>query len=191
MKNTAPLLLLLAAAGCNSPSAPTTAAPTTAATPAAAPGAAPTPASAADSLHQAVAAYIKANSGTFPGYEPVRWGAPTVYTKVSEAAIKGVVAMQAFDDALTPRNRALADYKASLARHDKPAQTAAIMARYGKANKYNDSLLAIANSFIGVKDTTRLGTQIGHAYRAKNAAGAAVLDSATFVVYRDGKVEQL
>lgn len=187
MKNAFPLLLLLAAAGCNSPSAPTTAASAAAA----APGAAPTPPSAADSLHQVVAAYIKANGGAFPGYEPVRWGAPTAYTKMSEAAIKGVVAMRAFDDALTPRNQALADYKASVARHDKPAQVEVIKARYGKANKYNDSLLAIANTFIGVKDTTRLGTQIGHAYRAKNAAGAVVLDSATFVVYRTGKVEQL
>ncbi|RZK23976.1 MAG: hypothetical protein EOO56_03170 [Hymenobacter sp.] len=181
MKKILPLLALLAATGCTAPSSPQVTA-----------GPAPAPAAQpADSLQQAVAAYIKANASAFAGYEPVRWGAPATYTKLSEAAIKGVVAMKNFDDALVPRNQALANYKASLARHDAPAKTAAIMAKYGKANKYNDSLLLIANSFIGVKDTTRLGTQLTHTYRTKNPAGTLVLDSATFVVYPTGKVEQL
>ncbi len=175
MKKALPLLILLAAAaGCNSSSAPDAAArPAT------------TP------LQQAVSAYVKANAAAFPSYEPVRWGRPAAYTKMSEAAIKGVVAMQAFDDALTPRNQALANYKAAVARHEAPAQVEAIKARYGKANKHNDSLLVIANSFIGVKDSTRLGTQIVHTYRAKNKEGGLALDSATFVVYPNGKVEQL
>ncbi|TVT37836.1 hypothetical protein FNT36_21990 [Hymenobacter setariae] len=138
-----------------------------------------------------MASYIKANRAAFVGYEPVRWGQPVTYTKANEAAIKGVLAMQLFDDALVPRNKALAEYKASLARHDAPAKTEAIKARYGKANKYNDSLLAIANSFIGSKDTTRLGTQIAHIYRTKAKSGVMVLDSATFLVYRTGKVEQM
>ncbi|MEJ7665189.1 MAG: hypothetical protein WKG07_39535 [Hymenobacter sp.] len=145
---------MAAAAGCNSPST------TQAAGPAGTAVAAP-----ADSLQQAVATYIKANGAEFTNYEPVRWGPPTSYTRQSEAAIKGFVAMKAFDDALVPRNQALANYKASLARHDPAARTTAIMALYGKANKYNDSLLVIANSFIGVKDTTRLGTQLAHTYR--------------------------
>jgi hypothetical protein len=110
---------------------------------------------------------------------------------MNEAAIKGVVAMNVFDAALIPRNKALAAYKASLARHDNHAKNEAIKAVYGRANKYNDSLLVIANSFIGVKDTTRLGTAIVHTYRAKDKAGKAVLDSASFVVYTSGKVEQL
>ena len=177
MKNTALLFALLATAACNSADS----------TKQVASAAAPAP---ADSLQQAVAAFIKANAATFPGYEAVRWGKPAKYTRMSEAAIKGVVAMKNFDDALVPRNQALADYKASLARHDTPAQTEVIKARYGKANKYNDSLLVIANSFIGVKDTTRLGTEIVHTYRTTGKRGA-VLDSATFVVYPNGRVEQL
>ncbi|AMJ67883.1 hypothetical protein [Hymenobacter sp. PAMC 26628] len=183
MKNLFPaLVFLLVATGCNS-SAPSD---KTAAGSPAAKAAAPN-----DTLQQAVAKYVAAHAAAFPGYEPVRWGAPAAYTKINEAAVKGVVAMQAFDDALTPRNQALANYKASLARHDAPAKTAAIMALYGKANKHNDSLLVIANSFIGVKDSARLGTQLVHAYRAQNKAGALVLDSATFVVYPGGRVEQL
>jgi uncharacterized lipoprotein NlpE involved in copper resistance len=186
MKQALTLVGLLAAVGCNSPSAPTTA--TTPTAPASAPA---RPAPAAQAVQQAVIAYIQANTAHFAGYEPVRWGRPAAYSKVNEAAIKGVVAMQLFDNALVPRNKALADYKASLARHDAPAKTEAIKARYGKANKYNDSLLAIANGFIGVKDTARLGTQIGHTYRTKSKSGVMVLDSATFVVYATGKVEQL
>ena len=183
MKNLFPaLVFLLAAAGCNS---------STPADKAAAGAPAATAAAPADTLQQAVATYVAAHAAAFPGYESVHWGAPAAYTKMNEAAIKGVVAMQAFDDALTPRNQALANYKASLARHDAPAKTAAIMALYGKANKHNDSLLVIANSFIGVKDSVRLGTQLVHAYRAKNKAGALALDSATFVVYPGGRVEQL
>ena len=185
MKQAFALAGLLAAASCSSPSAPVTNTPATS-TQAAAPGQ-----PAADSLQQAVTTYIKANATDFADYEPVRWGRPMAYTKLSEAAIKGVVAMQRFDDALVPRNKALADYKASLARHDAPAKTEAIKARYGKANKYNDSLLVIANSFIGVKDTTHLGTEIVHTYRAKAKSGVMMLDSATFVVYTTGKVEQL
>lgn len=177
MKKVVLLLCALAIAGCNSTSSPKKVA-ADASTP-------------SDSLQQAVSAYIRANAGTFPEYEAVRWSQPTPYTKMSEAAIKGVVAMQDFDDALVPRNQALADYKASLARHDAPARTEAIKARYGKANKYNDSLLVIANSFIGNKDSTRLGTEIVHTYRAKDKKGAVILDSATFVVYPSGKVEQL
>ncbi|TPG65578.1 hypothetical protein [Hymenobacter nivis] len=183
MKNLLPaLVFLLAAASCNSPAPADKAAAGAPAARAAAP---------TDTVQQAVAKYVAAHAAAFPGYEPVRWGPPAAYTKMNEAAIKGVVAMRAFDDALTPRNQALANYKASLARHDAPAKTAAIMAIYGKANKHNDSLLAIANSFIGVKDSARLGTQLVHAYRATNAAGALALDSATFVVYPGGRVEQL
>ncbi|RZK30974.1 MAG: hypothetical protein EOO63_05330 [Hymenobacter sp.] len=185
MKQAFALLGLLAAASCSSPSAPVATSPT--ATTQAAASALP----AADSVQQAVTTYIKANATNFTGYEPVRWSRPTPYTKMSEAAIKGVVAMQLFDEALVPRNKALDAYKASLARHDSPAKTEAIKGRYGKANKYNDSLLAIANTFIGVKDTTRLGTEIMHTYRTKAKSGVMVLDSATFVVYTTGKVEQL
>jgi hypothetical protein len=184
MKQAFALVGLLAAASCSSPSAPATVAPSAATQTAA-------PAQATDSVQQAVAAYINKNAADFAGYEPVRWSRPMAYTKLNEAAIKGVVAMQLFDNALVPRNKALADYKASLARHDAPAKTEAIKARYGKANKYNDSLLAIANSFIGVKDTTHLGTEIVHIYRTKAKSGVMVLDSATFVVYATGKVEQL
>jgi hypothetical protein len=175
MKKTA-FLLFLAATACNTASDTKSGAASTAAT---------------NPLQQAVSAYIQANASSFPAYEAVRWGSPLAYTKASEAAIKGVVAMKNFDDALIPRNQALADYKASLAQHDAPAKTEAIKARYGKANKYNDSLLAIANGFIGVRDTVRLGTEIVHTYRTKNKAGAVVLDSATFVVYPKGRVEQL
>jgi hypothetical protein len=184
MKQAFALAGLFAAASCSSPSAPAT-------TPKATIQAAASTQPAADSIQQAVVTYIKANATDFVGYEPVRWSSPMVYTKLNEAAIKGVVAMQLFDNALVPRNKALADYNASLARHDAPAKTEAIKARYGKANKYNDSLLAIANSFIGVKDTTRLGTEIVHIYRKKVKSGVMVLDSATFVVYTTGKVEQL
>jgi hypothetical protein len=184
MKQAFALAWLLAAASCSSPTTSTTLAPTaTSATGPVEP--------AAGAVQQAVATYIKAHATDFAGYEPVRWGSPAAYTKLTEAAIKGIVAMQTFDNALVPRNKALADYKASVARHDAPAKTEAIKARYGKANKYNDSLLVIANSFIGVKDTTRLGTEIAHTYRVRAKNGVMLIDSATFVVYTTGKVEQL
>jgi len=179
MKKNLPLGLLLLAAGCNSP-APTTSTP--AATPVAAP---------ASPEQRAVVSYVKTHATAFPDYQPLGWGRPVAYTKAREAAIKGVLAMKVFDDALVPRNQALANYKAALARHAPAAEVEAAKARYGKANKYNDSLLVIANHFLGVKDTARLGTELAHVYRAKNQAGALVTDSATFVVYRGGRVEQL
>jgi len=188
MKQAFALVGLLAAVSCSSPSAPSATAPV------AAPAATPSAAAASpaeDSVRQAIVTYIRAHATDFAGYEPVRWSPQMAYTKRDEAAIKGVIAMQRFDEALVPRNKALADYKASLTRHDAPAKTEAIKARYGKANKYNDSLLVIANSFIGVKDTTFLGTEMVHHYRTKASNGVMVLDSATFVVYPGGRVERL
>lgn len=180
MKKILPLGLLLLAAGCNSP-APTTSAP----------AAAPAAVAPASPEQQAVARYVQAHATAFPAYQPLGWGRPVAYTKAREAAIKGVLAMKVFDDALVPRNKALDAYKAALARHAPAAEVEAAKARYGKANKYNDSLLVIANRFLGVKDTARLGTELAHVYRAKNQAGALITDSATFVVYRGGRVEQL
>jgi hypothetical protein len=176
MKVVMPCGLLLLLAACNSP-APTTSAPI--APPLASPE------------QQAVASYVKAHATAFPSYQPLGWGQPLAYTKAREAAIKGVLAMKAFDDALVPRNKALADYQGVQARHAPAAEVAAALARYGKANKYNDSLLLIANRFLGVKDTFRLGTEITHTYRTKNQSGTLTTDSATFVVYRGGHVEQL
>jgi hypothetical protein len=142
-------------------------------------------------VQQAVATYIKAEATAFIDYEPVRWGRPVAYTKMSEATIKGVVAMQLFDNALAARNRALTAYKAALARHDTPAKVAALKARYDQAHKHNNSLLALATSLSGVQDSTRLGTAIGHTYRTRAKSGVMRLDSATFVVYTTGRVEQL
>lgn len=145
----------------------------------------------ATATQQAVAKYVQTHAAVFPGYEPVSWGRPVAYTTSRKAAIEGVVAMKAFDDALVPRNKALQAYKDAVARHEPAAVVEAAKARYGKANKYNDSLLVIANSFIGVNDSTRLGIEIAHTYRVKNKTGSVLLDSATFVVYPNGKVEQL
>lgn len=183
MKN-ACLLGLLAVAGCGTSTTPTT-------TPGAASAAVPASAAPATAVQKAVTEYVQAHAAAFPAYQAVGWGRPVAYTKGREAAIKGVVAMKAFDDALVPRNKALQDYKDAVAKHAPAAAIEAAKARYGKRNKYNDSLLVIANSFTGVKDTTRLGTEIAHTYHTKNKAGAVVLDSTTFVVYRGGKVEQL
>jgi hypothetical protein len=41
---------------------------------------------------------------------------------------------------------------------------------------------------ISITDTTRIGTQLTHTYRAKNKLGALVLDSTPFVVYKNGQV---
>jgi hypothetical protein len=185
MKQAFTLVGLLATASCSSPSPITTTASPTIAPDAAAAQ------QTASSVQQAVATYIKAHPTDFTGYEPVRWSQPLAYTKTGEATIKGVVAMQLFDNALVSRSKALAAYKASLARHDAPAKTEAVKARYRHANKYNDSLLAVANTFASIRDTTRLGTEIVHLYRTKAKTGFMVLDSATFVVYPTGKVEQL
>jgi hypothetical protein len=185
MKQAFALVGLLATASCSSPSPITTTASPTITPDAAAAQ------QTASSVQQAVATYIKAHPTDFTGYEPVRWSQPLAYTKTGEATIKGVVAMQLFDNALVSRSKALAAYKASLARHDAPVKTEAVKARYRHANKYNDSLLAVANTFAGIRDTTRLGTEIVHLYRTKAKTGFMVLDSAMFVVYPTGKVEQL
>jgi hypothetical protein len=52
-----------------------------------------------------------------------------------------------------------------------------------RAKLINDAIKLSA-----ITDTTRIGTQLTHTYRAKNKLGALVLDSTQFVVYEDGQV---
>jgi hypothetical protein len=40
-------------------------------------------------------------------------------------------------------------------------------------------------------DSTQLGKAVWHSFRAKNKTGALVLDSALFIVFKDGKITAL
>lgn len=64
----------------------------------------------------------------------------------------------------------------------------AAAAKLIKSNIRQERELGYALTERDGKDTTRLGMRVVHAFRGKNKLGATVLDSAQFIVYKDGKV---
>jgi hypothetical protein len=120
--------------------------------------------SIADSEPQrtAIAAHLKKELNDPASYEGVRWGAPVHFTRQDSAAAAA--------------SKLSSEYTAT--------------EEQGRTSR-RTYLIHTAIKLENVTDTTRVGVRLTHAYRAKNKLGAVVLDSAQFVVYSGGKVEQL
>ncbi|UOQ53056.1 hypothetical protein [Hymenobacter cellulosivorans] len=111
---------------------------------------------------QTIEAYVKASANDPSSYEAVRWGKAAAYTRRDSAATAAAVLS---------------------ARYSATANSPDIEGRA--------KLIKEAIRLENITDTTRIGTQLTHAYRGKNKVGALVLDSAHFVVYKPGKVVRL
>jgi hypothetical protein len=133
----------------------------------------------ADPVQAAVTAYLKKTLDDPASYQSAEWGKPTPWqqkdadalaaqdaaekAKITYASAKKMVGH------LTPTSRRLFNESAADAKH---------------FQQLEDSLLHTT-------DTTRLGQVITHTYRAKNKMGALQLDSAQFIVYKNGTVKPL
>jgi hypothetical protein len=115
-----------------------------------------------DPTHAAVTAYLQKNLNDPASYEVARWGKYVRWTRQ--------------DSAGAAAERLEAEYDKSVG----------VLSDEQRA-KISHSAILLGN----VTDTTRIGTYLTHAYRAKNKLGATVLDSAQFVVYKNGQVQQL
>ena len=132
-----------------------------------------------DPTHSAITSYLKKNLDDPASYQPARWGTAKDWLQQDADRIAAKAAGERAELAFTyakkamgsttPFGRKLFDENAAEAKHYQRTQ---------------DSLLRSV-------DTTRLGQVLTHAYRAKNKMGATVLDSAQFVVYKNGQVKTL
>jgi hypothetical protein len=118
--------------------------------------------STSDLTHAAVTDHLKKNLNDPASYEAARWGKPVRFTRQDSAGI------------VSERLEAEYDKSVNILSDEQRA-------------KISHSAIVLGN----ITDTTRVGTYLTHAYRAKNKLGALVLDSAQFVVYQNGKVQQL
>ncbi|RYF50564.1 MAG: hypothetical protein EOO38_05355 [Cytophagaceae bacterium] len=162
MKALLPFALLLSLSACSTP----------------APEQAATTAPVEGSAHTAVVASLKKTLDDPASYQPVRWGSPKAWRKDDANRIDL--------DSLKERANIFYDLlkserNARVVSESEFDKTAAILRQL---QRKQDSLLHTA-------DTTRLGVVLSHAYRAKNKMGAIRLDSARFLVYKNGSVQRL
>ncbi|OGX81998.1 hypothetical protein BEN47_05095 [Hymenobacter lapidarius] len=118
--------------------------------------------SESEPTHAAVASYLKQHANDPASYEAVRWGQPVPYTRKDSAAAAAELLSSEYDVL-------------------KETEDAERRAQVGN----------MAIKLEAITDTTRIGTRLTHAFRAKNKLGALVLDSAQFVVYRSGQVQPI
>ena len=143
----------------------------------------------------AVAAHIKQNTNYPASYEAVKWGKARPWRqqdvdigKAASYLMEGYRERRAGQSLsqhlidMRGLNRVPEKDLAELAKVIKP------LLAFLKHRE--DSLMALYEQAKASTDTTRLGTVVVHAYRTKNKRGALRLDSATFLVLNNGKVER-
>jgi hypothetical protein len=128
--------------------------------------------------YAAVATYLTQTLDEPASYQPAHWGSPKAWRKDDANRLDL--------DSLKERANIFYDLlkserSARVVNESEFDKTAAILRQL---QRKQDSLVHTA-------DTTRLGVVLSHAYRAKNKLGALQLDSAQFVVYKNGEVEKL
>lgn len=141
----------------------------------------------------AVAAYVRANLPDSSSYAPVRWGKMTPYRASDAAAVDLAEASQQYAAATTTLKHDSAGYVlvSSTARqfNTPDLEVATVKQAYQMAlTKHNSLVAKLRHAFATKADTTRLGDQLTHVFRAKTEAGQLLLDSAAFLVSPRGVV---
>lgn len=133
----------------------------------------------ADSLHTAVEAYLKKTADDPASYQPAGWGRPNPWQQ------RDVDALAARDAA--EKAKISYEYTVKAARYTTPGGRKLFADNAAATKRFQ----LLEDSLLRSKDTTNLGVVVTHTYRAKNKMGALVLDSAQFIVYKNGKVQKL
>jgi len=136
-----------------------------------------TAAPAADPTHTAVITFLKKNLDDPASYQPARWGKQRAWRKDDANAI----------DLDSIKARATIFFE--LLKTEKVAAVAS-QKQFDETVASLKQLQDSQDSLIHTVDTTRIGTVLTHAYRAKNKMGALQLDSAQFIVYTNGTVKR-
>ena len=143
-----------------------------------------------DPAHAAVTAYLKKNMNDPASYASARWGRPTVYRQRQADSAAAAEKQKVWRTLANHAGTAIDSlHEIKLFPTSEALQKTSYSAQVAAARA--DSLLPIITKLAASTDTARLGTVLTHAYRGKNKLGAVVLDSAQFVVYKNGRVQQL
>lgn len=146
-----------------------------------------------DPAHAAVTAYLKKNLDDPSSYQSANWGKQKPFTQQDVDIERAADYLSAHQKQRQTGNTASQHYidmaDLSSTPEDGLAQLAKAKRVLAVFTHRGDSIMALYNKAKASTDTTRLGTVLTHAYRAKNKSGALELDSATFTILRTGKVE--
>jgi hypothetical protein len=140
--------------------------------------------------HAAISGYIKKNLGEPDSYSAVRWGKIIAFRKQQADSLAAIALMPSYQAQATRAQQGLDSLR------DESVETGSaweksINRRMLVAAERADSLAAIGQRLKDSQDTTRIGVMQLHAFRAKNKMGAIVLDSAHFLVYKNGRVKAI
>jgi hypothetical protein len=140
-------------------------------------------------IHLAVSDFVRSTADDPASYQPARWGTPRPWQQKDASKIAADTLLPALTKARTEADRLAAKWASAKAKgHSTTASWRSMMVEADTAYlKLYKQKFVLSKS----RDTTRLGSLITHAYRAKNKMGALQLDSAQFIVYKNGKVEKL
>ena len=144
----------------------------------------------ADPTHAAVTAYLKKKMNDPASYEVARWGQPVAYRQ-RRADSLAAMALVPTHEALAMRVQQALDTMHRTGFSPGSKQWQGISSRMHAAAAQADSIAIVAKKLLASRDTARVGTLITHAFRGKNKLAAVVLDSGQFVVYKDGRVQEL
>lgn len=131
-------------------------------------------------LKEAIGAHLRQRVA---GYQSLRWGPVRKWRQVDEDSLVILRHRDREDSLRIWWRRFYDERKATLSEHYADS-----------VNHLQDSLMAYGitlNNIAAKYDTTRLGTQVGHAYQLRAAGGRLVRDSAQFLVPRHGPVVRL
>ena len=146
------------------------------------------------SQQAAVADYVQQNlPDSTASYQPVRWGKMTVFRASDVAALDLPDAKRLYEDTNAKLAKDSAGYQlvSSTARQfNTAAQDVAMVQQvYQKSLANRDSArVRLRRAMAMATDTTRVGYQLTHTFRANNSEGKPVADSAGFLVNLRGVV---
>jgi hypothetical protein len=141
--------------------------------------------------HAAIAAYLKKSLHDPASYEAANWGPIVSYQQKDADQL-------AAKDATEKADISMHYLRLENERVGRMIRLGATKAQLNPFEAHFNGLAAEVKHFQQLEaslfkstNTTELGTSMTHAYRAKNKLGALQLDSAQFIVYKNGKVERL
>lgn len=157
---------------------------------------APTPAkvefadSKADPTQTAVGAYLKKTLDDPASYQPAEWENSTLWEQKDEDKIAAREASKKADIAIYYlRNESDRSVRMTRMGASK-AQMKPFDAHFNQLQKEVKHFQDLEDSLLNSTHRTQLGMRITHTYRAKNKMGALQLDSAQFIVYKNGQVKK-
>jgi hypothetical protein len=141
-----------------------------------------------DPTRSAVTAFLQKSLDDPASYTSARWGTPAPWRQQDADRIAADTLAPAIEKARANADRLADKWATAKAKgHSTVASWHKLLSKADTVYMRLDKRKVVLSRS---QDTTRLGTQLTHAYRAKNKMGALQLDSAHFVVYKSGRVEK-